>query len=612
LRDLALALKKMNLSISQCADGSRIYRILTKLGVEEYDIERFMTTIYKKANAIGLGPQKIAAILNDLLSFAESGQGSSKKQTGEAEDEASIPDTTLLSQIPAYIARKKAEKNQYEHEIAQLRSARDALLDEKSKLEESNENLLQKNDLTKNNLEWYAGAKEELEREGIPVEDVISLRDAVKWVQEKGEDLPEIIKTFANYRALQVEKRSLESQLSSLREQARSMQTSNANLENMLETNSLTISILEELAMLGFDYKQLKRLNALLLQISKAHWLTTSHGLAVEKFLTEIEEDYDDVQGFKSTIEKLRKNSRELALRLRTERSIFEALPHLNEALGSLLRRGVREDQIVKISELLESCPNFIELYAKPSDIRTNPEVPFATASTASTSTSTVRMATKNIQDEAPSQVDNAQLNNFTRAEYVRSEMGTVQNEIDKNNSVETGLITSSQHKVSEMKGVRQESTRMPGNESLARLNAAVVRYEELAIFGVTSSGHSAGHPPSSVTDINSSTSWIGQQSGGWLQLDLGSGKNIHRINIAWSPHSLGQINFAISVSEDGISFAEKRVGSSDNAYPSYEMYHLPQNTYGRYIRITIQEPTRDDRFGISGIVLYGPHSQQT
>lgn len=129
------------------------------------------------------------------------------------------------AQIPAYIARKKAEKNQFEHEIAQLRSARDALLDEKSKLEESNENLLQKNDLTKNNLEWFARAKEELERVGIPVQDVITLRDAVKWVQEKVEDLPEIIKTFANYRALQVERRSLESQLSSLREQARSMQT---------------------------------------------------------------------------------------------------------------------------------------------------------------------------------------------------------------------------------------------------------------------------------------------------------------------------------------------------------------------------------------------------
>ncbi|MGI0042445.1 MAG: discoidin domain-containing protein, partial [Nitrososphaeraceae archaeon] len=290
----------------------------------------------------------------------------------------------------------------------------------------------------------------------------------------------------------------------------------------------------------------------------------------------------------------------------------------LNDALGSLLRRGVREDHIVKISELLESCPNFIELYVKPSDSSINPEVPFATASTSSltattASTSTVKMATKNIQDRAPNYVDNAQLNSFTRAEYIRSETGTVQKEIDKKNSVEAGLMTSSQHIVSKMKGIRRESRRMPGNESLARLNAAVVRYDELAIFGVTSNGHSAGHPPSSVTDINSSTSWIGQQSGGWLQLDLGSGKNIHRIDIAWSPHSLGRpISFALSVSEDGISFAEKMVGSSDNAYPTYHMYHLPQNTYGRYIRITIQEMTGDDRFGISGIVLYGPHSQQT
>ena len=60
-------------------------------------------------------------------------------------------------------------------------------------------------------------------------------------------------------------------------------------------------------------------------------------------------------------------------------------------------------------------------------------------------------------------------------------------------------------------------------------------------------------------------------------------------MDIAWSPHSLERINFALSVTEDGISFAEKRVGSSDKTYPSYEMYYLPQNTYGRHVRITIQ-----------------------
>lgn len=336
----------------------------------------------------------------------------------------------------------------------------------------------------------------------------------------------------------------------------------------------------------------------------------------MEKFFNEIEEDYDTVHGFKSTIEKLRKDSRELALRLRTERNIFEALPHLNDALGSLLRRGVREDHIVKFSELLESCPNFIESCMKPTDRGGKPEVPFAmtstaslTASTASTSTSTVSMATKNVQDGPPSQVDNAQLNSITRTEYIRSETGTVQKEIeiDKNNSVETGLMTSSQPTISKEKGIHPESRRIPGKESLARLNAEVVCYDELTIIDVTSNGYIAGHLPSSVTDIDSSSSWIGQHSGGWLQLDLGSRMNIHRVSIAWSPHSLDQrIDFAISVSEDGISFAEKRVGSGDNTWPTFEMYHLSQNTYGRYIRITIQETTGDDRLGISGIVLYG------
>jgi hypothetical protein len=88
--------------------------------------------------------------------------------------------------------------------------------------------------------------------------------------------------------------------------------------------------------------------------------------------------------------------------------------------------------------------------------------------------------------------------------------------------------------------------------------------------------------------------------------LDLGSIKNIHRLSIGWSPHSSRPISYAISVSDDEISFTEKKIGSNDDAYPTFWMDTLPPHTYGRYVRIINNGTTGDDRFGISGIALFG------
>lgn len=114
------------------------------------------------------------------------------------------------------------------------------------------------------------------------------------------------------------------------------------------------------------------------------------------------------------------------------------------------------------------------------------------------------------------------------------------------------------------------------------------------------------GHPSIFGIDNNFLTGWIEQEHGWWIQWDLGSKKNVYRIDIAWRRRHLSQISFAISVSDDNISFAEKRTVATDTTYPSVEMYRLPPDTYGQFVRITILGAREEGQFGISEIDIFG------
>lgn len=609
LRSLVLGLKKLKISIIECAEGFRIFRILTKMGVDENDVESFLTTIYNRAKSIGLGPEKIVAYLNDLLDFAANAHArdvDSEKLQAENKMDQTIP---LLSQIPPYIARKKAEKNHLEQEIKDLTSVRDDLQVEKSELENSINKLLTDRGLTQRKLDWYAQVKAELERDGFHMDEIPRLRDAVKLVQEKGQDLYEIVSTYASYRALKVEKRSLERQVLSLQEKLRLMETSRTNLQILLDLNSLSVSLLEELKIIGFGYKELKMLNDLIVQINRANRLSCSDGSAVERFFKDIEEEYDGVLGFRSTKEKLRKDVRQLSIVLKRERGIFDALPHVNTSLGSLVSKGVREDQIVKISELIARYPNFIELFLDSSDSGVNAEVRPTTTSTntLTASSSSYSITSKNLRDASTSQTGNPHSDGLAKTEYIQSEQATSQEEMNKKEAVKKGLMTASEPKLSKINSTHIETQRgAPVYHGLADANASARRCIKLATFDVTSSRDSAGHPSIFGIDNSFLTGWIEQEHGWWIQWDLGSKKNVYRIDIAWRRRHLSQISFAISVSDDNISFAEKRTVATDTTYPSVEMYRLPPDTYGQFVRITILGAREEGQFGISEIDIFG------
>ncbi|MDW0256655.1 MAG: discoidin domain-containing protein [Nitrososphaeraceae archaeon] len=125
-------------------------------------------------------------------------------------------------------------------------------------------------------------------------------------------------------------------------------------------------------------------------------------------------------------------------------------------------------------------------------------------------------------------------------------------------------------------------------------------------ITGLSSSGSSQGFPPSGVVDNNFNTLWSVFGKGSWIQLDLGSSKNICSVNIAWLKGNERQNNFVISTSTDGTTFTKVFTGKSNGNTLNLEKYVL-SSTDARYVKVTVNGNTQNNYATITEIKLSIP-----
>ncbi|MFZ0253955.1 MAG: discoidin domain-containing protein, partial [Nitrososphaeraceae archaeon] len=120
-------------------------------------------------------------------------------------------------------------------------------------------------------------------------------------------------------------------------------------------------------------------------------------------------------------------------------------------------------------------------------------------------------------------------------------------------------------------------------------------------ITGLSSSGSSQGFPPSGVVDNNFNTLWSVFGKGSWIQLDLGSSKNICSVNIAWYKGDARQNNFVISTSTDGSIYNTVLTSKSAGNTLSYEKYQIP-TALARYVKITVNGNTQNNYASVTEV----------
>jgi len=130
------------------------------------------------------------------------------------------------------------------------------------------------------------------------------------------------------------------------------------------------------------------------------------------------------------------------------------------------------------------------------------------------------------------------------------------------------------------------------------------------SITGLSASASNQNFIPKNVIDNNFNTLWSNYGKGSWIQLDLGSNKDICSVNIAWYKGNQRQNNFVISTSSDGNSFKNIVDTKSKGHTLSFEKYTV-SNTNARYVKITVNGNTQNNYASITEIRIQTTTSGQ-
>ena len=131
-------------------------------------------------------------------------------------------------------------------------------------------------------------------------------------------------------------------------------------------------------------------------------------------------------------------------------------------------------------------------------------------------------------------------------------------------------------------------------------LSESCVKSQVSQATAVAASSQS-GFPSSNAVDNNLNTIWSNYGVGSYIQLDLGSSKNICSLDIAWHKGNERQNNFVVSTSQDGKSYKTVLSTISSGKSLSYENYNIV-DTNARYIRITVNGNTQNNYASIAEI----------
>jgi hypothetical protein len=129
-------------------------------------------------------------------------------------------------------------------------------------------------------------------------------------------------------------------------------------------------------------------------------------------------------------------------------------------------------------------------------------------------------------------------------------------------------------------------------------------------ITGISVSASSQSFPPNYVVDKNFNTLWSTYGKGSWIQLDLGSSRNICAVNIAWYKGDTRESNFVISTSTDGSSYKNVLSTKSSGNTLSFDKYVIP-NTAARFVKIVVNGNTQNDYASITEVKLQTTTSSQ-
>ncbi len=102
------------------------------------------------------------------------------------------------------------------------------------------------------------------------------------------------------------------------------------------------------------------------------------------------------------------------------------------------------------------------------------------------------------------------------------------------------------------------------------------------------------GNLPSNTLDDRLDTRWSNLGQGAWIDYDLGGGKSLSGVTIAWHQGDQRSSNFVVSTSPDGLTYTPAYTGRSSGTTTAAETYAFTART-ARHVRITVNGNSLND-----------------
>lgn len=132
----------------------------------------------------------------------------------------------------------------------------------------------------------------------------------------------------------------------------------------------------------------------------------------------------------------------------------------------------------------------------------------------------------------------------------------------------------------------------MAGMSLIPMLHAEAASCEGAMVGNVAANAEYRYHVAANTIDGNLATYWSSYGKGSWIKADLESPKSVCSVDVAWYKGDRRSYSFAISTSEDGMTFKQVYSGKSAKSLQlqRYEFADVP----ARYVKITVYGNTID------------------
>lgn len=326
LREFGKALRMADVTPAQCAVGFRAVNILKSHGMNAEEAEQFISATYKKCQARGVTPDKIATHIEDLLKFSDKARlpeiDNYLKQSSETISELEKREKELMDRVSNLEARE-----------SELKKSCDLTLEEKRNYGEE--------------IDSFLASKEVLRTYKLSTDDFQGLAETVKGIAELGNNPKRVLAEFNDIQYQKDKGTTMKIATEEMEKNFARLERQYSSLQRAISSHLERIPIYNELEDMGFDLVKLKVVQDTVLGIASSNGI--SIWLAADKFMKDLTTRYSLKVGFDSEIEILETQIKRLDAKKERRQRGLDAQPLVNSAVTELFELDLSKEDILNM-----------------------------------------------------------------------------------------------------------------------------------------------------------------------------------------------------------------------------------------------------------------------